>query len=378
MSKRDYYEVLGVAKDANEDEIKKAYRKLAFQYHPDRNPDDPEAEEKFKEAAEAYDVLRDPDRRSNYDRYGTADPFGSGGGHGFTNEDIFAHFGDIFGDLFGFGGRRSDGRPRPRAGSDLRYNLSVTFRQAVKGADVKITIPRQATCPDCSGTGAAPGSERKTCPQCHGSGQTVQSRGIFQFAQPCPKCGGRGFTLSKPCPKCRGNGVVQERKDLNVHIPAGVYEGARLRLRGEGEAGENGGPNGDLYVVLHIEEDKVFERDGQDLIYVAKISFPQAALGAKISVPTLDDEGDIDLEIPKGTQSASVLRVPGKGVPYPGERRRGDLLVEVTVLTPTKLTEEQEELLVKFEELSTGKSGDFSSRLKKKIKDIGKAIGLDD
>lgn len=364
---RDYYEVLGVKKDASEDEIKRAYRKLALKYHPDHNPDDPEAEQKFKEAAEAYDALRDPERRANYDRFGTPNPGGMGGG--FTNaDDIFSQFGDIFGDIFGgFGGASRSRGPRPQQGDDLRYNMTISFREAASGIEKPIKLPRHATCPDCSGSGAAKGSDRETCRKCGGSGQTVIRQGFMQFVQPCPTCRGRGFTIPKPCPKCKGSGIVETVRELSVRIPAGVYDGARLRLRGEGEAGVHGGPNGDLYVVLHVEDDDVFERDEQNLIYTAEITFPQAALGARIQVPSLKEGEMLDLDIPKGTQSGKVFTIRGKGLRYPGSNRTGDLLVKVIVKTPTKLSSEQEKLLREFERLAEEQKGGFFDKLKKAV-----------
>lgn len=372
MSQRDFYEVLGVARDASDEDIKRAYRKLALQYHPDRNPDNPEAEQKFKEAAEAYDALRDPERRANYDRYGSPDPFGHGGG--FSNaEDIFSQFSDIFGDLFGFSARSRG--PRAEVGADLRYNLTISFRQAAKGAEVPISIPRHVPCDECEGTGAAKGTKAETCKQCGGSGQVRHSQGFFQISVPCAACGGKGYTIPHPCPKCKGQGIVQQKRDLTVRIPAGVYDGARLRLRGEGELGAHGGPPGDLYVVLRVEEDKTFARQGQDLVYTATISFPQAALGVRIEVPGLDES--LDLEIPKGTQSGSVFRLGGKGLPYPGEKRVGDLLVEVRVQTPTKLNEEQERLLREFEKLTQDQEKSLSGKVKKAMHKFGKAMGMD-
>ncbi len=372
MSQRDYYEVIGVSRDASQEEIKKAYRKLAFELHPDRNPGDAVAEEKFKEAASAYDVLRDEQKRAHYDRFGHTDGMGGMGGHGFSTEDIFSQFGDIFGDLFGFG-RRSSG-PRATQGDDLRYNLEITFRQAAKGDDIRLNIPRHATCDLCTGTGVAEGGQRETCGTCGGSGQVYRRQGPFQFATTCHVCHGRGYVIPKPCPKCKGEGLVEENKELSVHIPAGVNNGARLRLRGEGEAGRNGGPNGDLYVVLHVGTDEVFDRDGQDLIYSMKISFTKAALGYRASIPTLDD--DIEFDIPKGTQSATVFRIKEKGLPFPGSGRTGDMLVEVIVQTPKDLTPEQIELLEAFELLSEKKEAKLSSKLKKEMKKIGKVFGM--
>ena len=315
MAQRDYYEVLGVARDASEDEIKRAYRKMALQNHPDHNPDNPEAEQRFKEAAEAYEVLRDPERRARYDQFGHAGVGNNGDFGGFGSaEDIFAHFGDIFGDMFGFsmGGGTRRGGPRPTAGADLRYNLNITFAQAARGAEITLNIPRMVTCGECHGSGAAPGTSRETCRQCGGSGQVRNSQGFFQFVVPCPTCHGEGYTISKPCPKCRGKGQVQETRELSVRVPAGVDTGTRLRLRNEGEAGTNGGPNGDLYVFISVDEDKTFRRQGQDLVLTREISFVKAALGHTITVPGLD--GDLELKIAKGTQSGTVLRLPGKGL----------------------------------------------------------------
>jgi len=353
MSQRDYYEILGVAKDASEDEIKKAYRKLALKYHPDHNPGDAEAEQKFKEAAEAYDVLRNPERRSNYDRFGTPDPGGMGGGGFASAEDIFSQFGDIFGDLFGFSGASSQRGPRPQQGDDKRCDLTISFREAVAGTTKNFRIPSSVTCQECSGSGAAKGSSRVTCQRCKGSGQAAIRQGFMSFIQPCPSCRGRGFTIPKPCPKCRGNGIVQVERELSAHIPAGIFDGARMRMRGEGEAGTHGGPPGDLYLVIHVDDDKVFDREKQNLIYHAELTFPQAALGARIQVPSIDEGKEpVSLDIPKGTQTDKVFRIKGKGIKYLNEDRYGDLLVHVIVKTPTKLSARQEELLREFERLS--------------------------
>ncbi|MEG2139667.1 MAG: molecular chaperone DnaJ [Bilophila sp.] len=373
MAQRDFYEVLGVARDASEDEIKRAYRKMALQNHPDHNPDNPEAEQRFKDAAEAYEVLRDPDRRARYDQFGHAG-LGNGGDFGgfSSTEDIFAHFGDIFGDMFGFsmGGSRRGG-PRAMAGADLRYNLTISFVQAAKGAEMSLTVPRQTVCEECKGTGAAEGSSRETCRQCGGAGQVRNTQGFFQFVVPCPACHGEGFIIAKPCPRCRGKGQVQQVRDLSVRIPAGVDNGTRLRLRNEGEAGSNGGPNGDLYVFITVEEDKVFRRQGQDLVLTREISFVQAALGHTLEVPGLD--GPLDLRIAKGTQSGSVLRLPGKGLPYLTQKRTGDLLVEIIVLTPTGLTAEQEKLLQKFQDLVEDRP---LEKVKNAARKLGKAMGM--
>ncbi|WP_164561934.1 molecular chaperone DnaJ [Nitratidesulfovibrio vulgaris] len=376
MSQRDYYEVLGVARDASEDDIKRAYRKLALQYHPDRNPDDPEAEQKFKEAAEAYDVLRDGEKRARYDRFGHAGVGNGGGfGQGFSsNEDIFAHFSDIFGDLFGFAGAaggRSRG-PRPQAGSDLRYNLTISFRQAAKGDEVTLRLPKSVPCDECGGSGAAPGTRPETCRHCGGAGQIRQSQGFFQIAMPCPVCRGEGTVITSPCPKCKGSGQTQQVKELSVRIPAGVDTGNRLRLRGEGEPGIHGGPAGDLYVVISVEDDKTFRRQGQDLVVTREISFVQASLGDRIDVPTLDD--DITLDIPAGTQSGEVFRLVDKGLPYLGHGHTGDLLVEIRVVTPTRLTKKQEELLREFALLDEEKP---LEKVRKMARKIGKAMGMD-
>lgn len=345
MSQRDYYEVLGVNKNASDDELKRAYRKLAMKYHPDHNPGNKEAEQKFKEAAEAYDVLRDPEKRARYDRFGFAGV--QGGGGGFSDaEDIFSHFGDIFGDLFGFSSNMSGSQAS--SGADLRYNLTITFAQAAKGDKITLTLPKHVPCSDCQGTGAAPGTRPETCRHCNGTGQVRRSQGFFQIATPCPICHGEGHVIRKPCPRCKGEGVIVDTRKLEVNVPAGVDTGVRLRVRGEGEPGVHGGPPGDLYVVISVEEDARWERNGQDLLCRAKVSFAQAALGHKMEVPGLN--GPISIEIPKGVQTGTILHCRGEGMPYPGRSSRGDLLVEVVVVTPTHLSARQEELLREFEE----------------------------
>lgn len=369
--KIDYYEVLGVERSADGEEIKKAYRRLAMQYHPDRNPDDPAAEAKFKEAAEAYDVLRDKEKRSLYDRFGHAGVNGDGGFS--SSQDIFSHFGDIFGDLFGFGMGARGAYNRPRRGADLRYDLTISFRQAAKGDTVTLHIPRTITCSECDGTGCAEGTSRETCSTCGGSGQIRHSQGFFQVSVPCASCQGRGQIIPHPCPRCKGDGVIEEVRELEVRIPAGVDTGNRLRLRGEGEDGTNGGPTGDLFVVISVEDDKVFERDGQDLIVRKDISFVEAALGSKVEVPTL--ENPITVDIPKGTQYGTVFSIKGKGMPYPGRApMAGDLLVEVHIDVPTKLTSRQEELLREFAEITASKP---LNKAKKMVKKARKAMGMD-
>lgn len=370
MTERDYYEVLNIRRDASGDQIKQAYRKLAMRYHPDRNPGDAEAEVKFKEAAEAYEVLRDPEKRARYDRFGHAGVGGGAGAGGFGSaEDIFAHFSDIFGDFFGFS---TGGGIRPEAGADLRYNLTITFAQAAHGDEVSLDLPKHVTCPECNGSGAAPGAKVERCRQCQGTGQVRRNQGFFQIAMPCPTCHGSGQTISKPCAKCRGEGIVSDTRQIMVRIPAGVDNGTRLRVRGEGEPGTHGGPPGDLYVVLAVEPDARWQRDGTNLVVNQEITFVQAALGHRVEVPGLD--GPLTLDIPRGTQSGSLLRIQGEGMPFPGQKRRGDLLVAVKVLTPVNLSERQIELLQEFER--AGDEGALA-KMKKAARKIGKAIGLD-
>lgn len=368
MAKRDYYEVLGVEKSSSEDELKKAYRKLAFEFHPDRNQEDPEAEQKFKEAAEAYDVLRDAEKRRRYDAFGHEGM--NGGSSGFSSsEDIFGSFSDIFGEVFGFSAGGGRGGRRPQAGADLRYNLTITFRQAAKGDEVDLRIPVSVPCTDCKGTGADPASEMTDCRQCRGTGHVQQAQGFFRISVTCPTCHGRGKIISKFCATCRGGGLVSQTRELKVRIPAGVDDGSRLRLRGEGEPGVNGGPPGDLFVVISVEADKTFERQGQDLVLRREISFVQASLGHKIEVPTLNDPVTVD--IPKGTQSGEVFQLRGLGMPHPAGGRKGDLLIEVKVLTPTSLNARQEEILREFakleEEKPLKKAKNFFKKAKEKV-----------
>lgn len=370
MTERDYYEVLSVSREAGTEEIRHAYRKLAMRYHPDRNPGDAEAEVKFREAAEAYEVLRDPEKRARYDRFGRAGVQGNGGA-GFGNaEDIFAHFSDIFGDLFGFGGSMRGSRAE--AGADLRYNLTISFTQAAHGDEISLTLPRHVECPDCKGSGAAPGSKPEPCRQCHGTGQVRRNQGFFQLAMPCPACRGTGRIIARPCARCKGEGRVEDSREIMVRIPAGVDTGTRLRVRGEGEAGVHGGPPGDLYVVLTVEDDARWERHGQDLVFTQELSFTQAALGCRVEVPGID--APLGMDIPKGVQSGALLRLAGQGMPYPGRKQRGDLLVAVKVVTPTRLNARQEELLREFE-----RAGEETplQKVKSAARKIGKAMGLD-
>jgi len=352
MSKRDYYEVLGVGRDSSESEIKKAYRRLAVKYHPDKNPGDHEAEEKFKEAAEAYSVLSDAQKRSRYDRFGHAGVGGPGGGAydpGFTNiEDIFDLFG--FGDMFGGGARRST----VQRGADLRYDYQITLEEAASGKDAKIEIPRLETCGSCKGKGTAEGTEPESCITCGGSGQTRFQQGFFSVMRTCPNCSGTGNVIKNPCSECRGAGRTEKKKTLEVKIPAGVDSDSRLRVTGEGESGVNGGPSGDLYVFIHIKEHEYFERQGSNLYTSVPISFAQAALGAELEVRTL--ESTETLKVPSGTQTGTVFRVKGEGMPALGGRGKGDLFVAVTVVTPKSLSKEQKKL---FEKLADVEDTDF-------------------
>lgn len=364
--RKDFYDVLGVARDASEDDIKKSYRRLAMKFHPDRNPDDPQAEVRFKEAAEAYEVLRDPQKRAHYDRFGH-EGLNNAGFEGFrSNEDIFSTFSDIFGEFFGFGSRG----PRPHPGVDLRYNLTVGFRDAAKGTEVELQIPRNEVCGECEGTGAAPGTRAETCKHCGGQGQMIQNQGFFRLAVTCPVCQGQGEIITSPCRACRGRGIARKTRELKVRIPAGVDNGSRLRLRGEGEPGLHGGPPGDLYVVLHVEEDKTFRRQGQNLVVKTEISFVDAALGARLEVPTLDDP--VPMDVPKGTQSGHVFQITGMGLPHLGSTQRGDLLVEVQVRIPTRLTGKQEELLREFARLEEDRPMKRVKRFFEKAKDAVK------
>ena len=344
--KRDYYEVLGVARGASEDDIKKAYRKLALQYHPDRNPGDKGAEDRFKEASEAYQVLCDAERRSQYDRFGHAafDQNAGFGGFDFGAggfEDIFS---DIFGDIFG--GGRGRGRTRARRGEDLRYELEIAFEEAVFGTDKVISVPRLAQCEACDGNGTKDGAARANCSACRGTGQVRFQQGFFTIAKTCGQCGGHGTVVKDPCRTCSGSGAVQKTQSLNVRIPGGVDTDSRLKLRGEGDPGQKGGPAGDLYVVLRVLDHPLFRRQQNDVVCEVPISFPQAALGAEIEVPTLD--GKLRMKIAAGTQSGAVFRLKGKGAPSLRGGSRGDQLVRVTVETPRKMTARQRELLEEF------------------------------
>lgn len=356
MSKRDYYEVLGVERTATDVEIKKAYRSLAIQHHPDKNPDDPHAEEKFKEAAEAYSVLSDEQKRAAYDRFGHQAGAAAGGGFGFDPAG-FTNFEDIF-DMFGFGdmfGQRGGRRTTVQRGSDLRYDIEITLEDAAAGKDEKLRIPRLERCEECEGSGSEKGTKPEICITCGGSGQTQYKQGFFSVMRTCPNCAGNGRIIKTPCKNCHGQGRIEKEKTLELKIPAGVETGSRLRVQGEGEAGVNGGPSGDLFVVVHVAEHESFERQGNNLYSAVPVTFAQAALGADIKVKTLD--GEEDLKVPAGTQTGTIFRVKGHGMPNLGGRGKGDLFVAVTLVTPKSLTKEQRKLL---EQLAEIEDVDFS------------------
>jgi len=358
-TRRDYYEILGVDRNAREDSIKAKYRKLALKYHPDRNPGDKEAEERFKEAAEAYEVLRDPQKRNIYDQYGHQGLQGTGfsGFRGF--EDIFSSFSDIFENFFGFGTGRRPGTGA-RRGADLRYDLTISFMDAAFGVETEIEIEKLQSCPTCQATGCEPGTYPEDCRACGGTGQINRTQGFFSIRTTCPHCRGEGRGISHPCPECRGTGQVERKKKVSARIPPGVDTGSRLRLAGEGESGTRGGPPGDLYVFVNVKAHDFFERNNNDIICQIPISFVQAALGADIDVPTLT--GEKKLRIPKGTQPGEVFRFEGEGVPSLRGYGRGDQIIQVLVKTPTGLTKKQEALLKEFARLESAK---LSTKIKK-------------
>ena len=368
--KRDYYEVLGLSRTASDEEIKKAYRKLALKYHPDKNPDDGRAaEERFKEISEAYQVLSDAERRGLYDRFGhAAFAQGAPGGAGF---DFGAGFEDIIGDLFGdfFGtGRGRGGRGQGRRGQDLRYELEIAFEEAAFGCEKVISVPRLSACETCKGRGAKPGTSPKTCPQCRGSGQVRFQQGFFSIAKTCGKCNGQGQIVTNPCTTCDGAGARRQTFNVSVKIPAGVDAGSRLKLRGEGEAGENGGPSGDLYVLLDVDDHPIFARDGNDLVCEVPLSISQAALGTEIEVPTLD--GSAKVKVPAGTQSGQMFRLRGRGVADVNGYGTGDEIVKIIVETPRKLSARQRELLEEFARLSGEDVHPMSKSFLDKVKSI--------
>ena len=356
--KRDYYEVLGIQKGASEDEIKKAYKKLARKYHPDMNPGDKEAEEKFKEVNEANEVLSDPEKKARYDQFGFAgvDPnYGAGAGGGAYGGGFdFGDLGDIFGSFFGggFGGGQRRNPNAPQRGESIRASVSVSFTEAAFGCEKSVTLERSEQCPTCKGNGCAPGTTPEICPDCHGTG-TVQTRrqtpmGVFASNGPCRKCGGTGRLIHQPCPDCRGTGAVRKRKTIKVNIPAGIDHGQTISLRGQGNAGRNGGPAGDLLITVMVQPQELFRRDGVDVFCEAPITFTQAVLGAELEIPTID--GKVKYSIPEGTQTGTVFRLKGKGIPVLNGRGRGDQYVTVTIETPRNLNKEQKEALRKFSE----------------------------
>ena len=372
MAKRDYYEVLGVQRDASEEDVKKAYRKLAMQHHPDRNPDNAKAEERFKEAKEAYEVLCDPDKRATYDRFGHAgvDAHAGGAGAGAGFGGFADAFGDIFSEIFGGGRARSN----VYRGADLRYNLEINLEEAARGTETKIRIPTLQICDVCRGLGAKPGSEPTTCQACGGHGQVRMQQGFFSIAQTCPRCGGTGRVIRDPCASCHGEGRVKRQKTLSVKIPAGVDEGDRIRLSGEGEAGVNGGPPGDLYVVCRVKPHLVFQRQGNDLHCEMPISITTAALGGEIDIPTLD--GTAKIRVPAETQSGKAFRLRGKGIKGVRTQVHGDLLCHVVVETPVNLTSRQRELLLELDAIDQQEAGKHNPRAKswmEKVKEFFQA-----
>lgn len=367
----DYYEILSVSKSASGAEIKKAYRKLAMKYHPDKNPGDKKAEEQFKSCTEAYEVLSDEGKRQIYDTYGHDGLKNSGYSGPGSAEDIFSSFGDIFGDLFGFGGGRSQARRNgPIPGNDLRYDVEISFMEAVHGVEKEIELSKNETCWTCEGTGSRPGSKPETCPGCNGRGQVIRSQGFFQMSSTCPQCRGEGTIITDPCNDCHGQGLTKKSKAVLLKIPAGVDTGARMRLRGEGEGGRRGGESGDLYVIIHVEEHEFFKRDGNTIYCGFPVSMVRAALGVTVEIPTI--HGKKELIIPPGSQSGEIFTLKQEGVPSLRGGGRGDMLVSLQVRTPTKLTEDQKLLLQEFAELRLEESEDHEKKgfFKKIFKEV--------
>jgi molecular chaperone DnaJ len=371
VPKADYYEVLGVSRDASEQELKSAYRKQALKYHPDRNPGDHVAEEKFKQASEAYQVLCDADKRAAYDRFGHAGlgAQGFGGGPFAGGVDLGDIFGDLFGEMFSMGSsQRGGSRSRQQRGDDLRFDLTIDFEDAIFGKQTEVKIRRLETCKICEGRGSASGHGPSVCSQCQGRGQVRYQQGFFSVARTCGACGGTGTVISDPCPACRGEGRSASEIKLNVKVPPGVEEGTRIRYGGEGDAGRGGGPKGDLYVILSIRAHDFFERQGYDLHCVIPISFPQATLGAEFEIPGID--GKVEIKVPEGTQSGKELRIRGRGVPYLNERGKGDLIVKVVVQIPRKLNRAQRDIVAKLAETMTTDNKPTSPSLMEKMKDL--------
>ncbi len=371
--KRDFYEVLGVSKTSSDQEIKSAYRKMALQHHPDRNPGNKEAEDKFKEAAEAYSVLSDAQKRAQYDRFGHAGLGASAGGGGGFDPSVFSDFSDVLGDIFGFGdifgGGSRRGGSRAQRGADLRYDLELTFEEAAFGTSNKIKVPRHEACSKCEGSGAASGSGPTTCPTCNGHGQVRYQQGFFSITRTCNQCQGNGRIIKNRCATCQGEGHIVAEKTLELKIPAGVDNGSKLRITGEGDAGSKGGPAGDLYVVLHVQEHEFFERREHDLYCHVPVSFPQAALGAEMSIPTLE-RGEEKLSMPAGTQTGSTFKIKGRGISKRGGAARGDLYVTVDVVVPAKLTREQKELLTKLAGTIDAENKPIQKKILERVKEI--------
>jgi molecular chaperone DnaJ len=374
MSQRDFYDVLGVEKGADDAALKSAFRKMAMKYHPDRNPDDPDAEANFKEVNLAYEALKDPQKRAAYDRFGHAafeqgGPGGPGGFGGF-NGDFGASMADIFDDLFGevMGGRRG-GRQKAGRGADLRYNMEITLEEAYEGKEAEISVPTSVTCDDCEGDGSKPGTGTRTCGTCNGAGRIRASQGFFAIERTCAACQGRGEVIEDPCDTCAGTGRTMRERNLSINIPAGVEDGTRIRLSGEGEAGVRGGPAGDLYIFLSIKPHSIFQRDGADLFCRVPISITKAALGGEFEVPTLDG-GRTRVKVPEGTQTGKQFRLRGKGMPVLRQRNLGDLYIQTVVETPVKLTKRQRELLEEFEQAASDENNPDSTGFFSRMKDF--------